>query len=288
MSVKDNSCGIADLQDKMLDIFKYYKGICEKLNLNYWAGTGTCLGAVRHGGFIPWDDDMDIYMPRYDYEELWKKWKSVSDNPNYKLCRTSRYKNYRHRAMQIVDLRTTFINERCANEDIEHGVYIDIIPMDACAPSLISRASQVYNTVLYSIYNIQIPPDFQGGKLMRFGTNFLLDLVKNPNRRYKIWKRAEKRLSHFDTRTSDTYTDLYIYFWMIFKPMPAKWFNTKEVPFEDTVIRIPVGYDSYLKILYGDYMQLPPEKDRIVKHHTVKIDIDHPYTDYKGVYYCKK
>ena len=287
MSVKDNSCGIAALQDKMLDIFKYFKHICETCGLTYWAGTGTCLGAVRHGGFIPWDDDMDIYMPRYDYEQLWKKWNKVSSNPNYKLCRTSRYKNYRHRAMQIVDLRTTFINERCVADDIEHGVYIDIIPMDACAPNPISRCIQIYNSIIYSIYNIQIPPDFQGGKFMRFGTNFFLSAVKNPDRRYRLWKRAEKRLSHFDTRTAQNYTDLYIYFWMIFKPMPAEWFKTMEVEFEDTTINIPVGYDSYLKILYGDYMQLPPIDDRIVKHHTVKIDIDRPYTDYKGIYYLK-
>lgn len=288
MSVKDNSCGIAPLQDKMLNILKYFQKICERCNLTYWAGTGTCLGAIRHGGFIPWDDDMDIYMPRQDYELLWKKWKKVSDDPNFKLCRTSKKKNYRHRAMQIVDLRTTFINERCANDDIEHGIYIDIIPMDACAPTVISRGSQIFNAIIYSVYNIQIPPDFQGGKLMRFGTRLLLDLVKDPNRRYLMWKRAEKSLSRFDTRTAKQYTDLYIYFWMIFKPMPAEWFETKEVPFEDTKIRIPVGYDSYLKILYGDYMQLPPEEDRVVKHHTVKIDIDHPYTDYKGIYYCKE
>lgn len=288
MSVKDNSCGIAPLQDKMLDILKYFQKICKKSNLKYWAGTGTCLGAVRHGGFIPWDDDMDIYMPRDDYELLWKKWKDLSDDPNYRLCRTSKTKNYRHRAMQVVDLRTTFINERCVNEDIEHGVYIDIIPMDACAPTFLSRCSQIFNAIIYSIYNIQIPPDFQGGKLMRFGTKFFLSLVKDPNRRYVMWKRAERRLSRFNIREAKKYTDLYIYFWMIFKSMPAEWFETKEVPFEDTMIAIPVGYDLYLKELYGDYMQLPPEEDRIVKHHTVKIDIEHPYTEYKGVYYCRE
>lgn len=287
MSVKDDSCGIAELQDKMLDILKYFQKICRKYGFVYWAGTGTCLGAVRHGGFIPWDDDMDIYMPRHDYEQLWERWEEVSDDANYKLCRTSRDKNYRHRAMQIVDLRTTFINERCVNDDIEHGVYIDIIPMDAYAPSLISRCSQIFNTVVYSIYNIQVPPDFQGGRLMRFGTKFLLGIVKNQDHRYMIWKRAEKRLSQFDTRTAKKYTDLYIYFWMIFKEMPAEWFGTKEVPFEDTTINIPVGYDSYLRVLYGDYMQLPPKEDRIVKHHTVKIDINRPYTEYRGIYYCK-
>ena len=288
MSVKDNSYGIAPLQDKMLEIFKYFQNICRRCGFTYWAGTGTCLGAVRHNGFIPWDDDMDIYMPRNDYEQLWRTWKKVSNDSNYVLCRTSKDKNYRHRAMQIVDVRTTFINKRCAGDDIEHGVYIDIIPMDACGPNPFSRVSQIFNAVIYSVYNIQITPDFQGGKLMRFGTSVLLNLVRDPDRRYYIWKRAEKRLSRFDIKTAKKFTDLYIYFWMIFKPMPAEWFKTKEVSFEDTTIQIPVGYDSYLRILYGDYMQLPPIHDRIVKHHTVKIDIDNPYTIYRGEYYCKK
>ena len=92
--VKDNTFGIADLQDKMLDILKYFIKICDENGLRYWAGGGTCLGALRHGGFIPWDDDLDIFMPRPDYERLYKIWRNVSTNKQYKLCRTTRKKNY--------------------------------------------------------------------------------------------------------------------------------------------------------------------------------------------------
>ena len=101
--VKDNTFGIADLQDKMLDILKYFIKICDENGLRYWAGGGTCLGALRHGGFIPWDDDLDIFMPRPDYERLYKIWRNVSTNKQYKLCRTTRKKNYHHRVMQIVE-----------------------------------------------------------------------------------------------------------------------------------------------------------------------------------------
>lgn len=285
MSIKDNTFGLAPIQDKMLDIFKHFKGICDAEGLRYWAGTGTCLGAIRHHGFIPWDDDMDIYMPRKDYEKLWQIWQEKNKESIYKLCRTNKEKNYRHRAMQIVDLTTTFINERCVNDDIEHGIYIDIIPMDVCPSNPISRVKQIINAILYSIYNIQIPPDFQGGKLMRIATKILLGLVKNPDKRYKIWKRAETKLSKYKEEKNENYTDLYIYFWMIFKKLPKEWFETEDIVFEDTKIRIPKGFDSYMKILYGNYMELPPEKERRVKHHTVKIDVDNPYTIYRGKYY---
>lgn len=288
MSVKDNSCGIAPLQEKMLNIFKHFKSICQQQGLTYWAGTGTCLGAIRHHGFIPWDDDMDIYMPRKDYERLWQIWVDVNTEPSYVLCRTGREKNYRHRAMQIVDNNTTFINERCVNDDIEHGVYIDIIPMDVCPNNPFSRVSQIVNTVVYSVYNIQIPPDFQGGTLMRYTTRFLLRLIQSPKRRYEVWKKAESKLSQYSNDTSRYYTDLYIYFWMIFKVMPREWFETMDVPFEDTTIQVPVEYDKYLRILYGEYMELPPAEERVVKHKTVFIDIDHPFIEYRGIYYLKK
>jgi len=122
MSIKNNEFGIADMQDKILDILKYFISVCEQNDLHYWLAAGTCLGALRHQGFIPWDDDLDVFMPREDYEKLWSLLGGKADS-HYLLCRTTREKNYHHRVMQIVDLETTFINTRCRNEDIEHGVY---------------------------------------------------------------------------------------------------------------------------------------------------------------------
>lgn len=287
MSIKDNSYGIAELQDKMLDILKYFAEICEKNDLTYWAGAGTCLGAIRHKGFIPWDDDLDVYMPRDDYEKLWANWNRFSTDSKYKLCRTNAEKNYRHRVMQVVDLSTTFINERCKDDDIEHGVYIDIIPMDVVASNPFSRFSQILNTIIYSVYNIQVEPEFHGNGLMEIGTRFLLKAVKNPNKRYRIWTRAQKHMVRKNKEKSQ-YVDLLTYFKMIFMPMPKAWFETIKVPFEDTEINVPVEFDKYLTTFYGDYMELPPVEKRAVQHHTVYIDLNNPYTIYKGKYYCVK
>ena len=287
MSVRDNSYGIADLQDKMLDILKCFDKICAENKLVYWAGAGTCLGAIRHHGFIPWDDDLDVYMPRHDYEKLWKMRKSIFADTKYSLCRTNKERNYRHRVMQLVDTTTTFINRRCVNDDIEHGVYIDIIPMDAAAPGKVFRFFQAFHAIIYSVYNIQVEPEFHGNRMMELGTRFLLKIVKNPDRRYRIWKKAEKRMTKYDTRTTKEYIDLLTYFKMLFKTMPVAWFKPIRVPFEDTQVNIPVGYDKYLKIFYGDYMQLPPVEKRKIQHNTVLIDLNKPYTEYKGIYFCK-
>lgn len=288
MSIRDNSYGIADLQEKMLDILKYFDGICMANQLTYWAGAGTCLGAIRHQGFIPWDDDLDVYMPRHDYEKLWAMRDSVFTDSKYRLCRTNRDTNYRHRVMQIVDTSTTFINQRCVNDDIEHGVYIDIIPMDAAATGKVSRLFQAFHTIMYSVYNIQIEPEFHGNHMMEIGTRFLLKAVKSQNRRFKIWAKAEKKMTRYDTRTATEYVDLLTYFKMIFKPMPAAWFRPIRVPFEDTTVNVPIEYDKYLTTFYGDYMQLPPEEKRAIQHNTVLVDLNRPYTEYKGIYFCKE
>ena len=286
--VKDNSFGIAPLQDKMLDILKYFISICNKYNLRYWAGGGTCLGALRHQGFIPWDDDLDVFMPRPDYETLYKVWKDASLDPKYKLCRTTKEKNYHHRVIQIVDLTTTFINKRSVNEDIEHGVYIDIIPMDAASDSKLGKMRQAIDAIKFSIYNIQTLPEFQGGKMMRGVTILFLDSVKNPDKRYSIWTKAEKRMTKYDWENADEAIELTTSFSSIFKTWPRKWFNYRKAQFEDIEICIPSGAEEYMTAVYGDYMKLPPKEEQCVKHNTVYIDLEHPYTDYKGIYYLKK
>ena len=265
MAVRDNTYGIADLQDKMLDILKYLDVLCEKNNLTYWAAFGTCLGAIRHKGFIPWDDDLDVYMPRHDYEKLWAIWNDINEDPKYKLCRTGHDKNY---------------------DDIEHGVYIDIMPMDGAAPGKLGQLFQAYHAIIYSVYNIQVQPEFHGNKMMEVGTRFLLNAVKNPERRYKLWTRAEKKLTKYDSRTAEQCLDFNNYFKLLFEPMQTGWFKPVRVPFEDTTICVPTDYDKYLKTVYGDYMQLPPEDKRTTLHNTVKIDLQTPYTEYKGKYYC--
>ena len=99
--------------------------------------------------------------------------------------------------MQIVDLDTTFIHSRSKDEDIEHGVYIDIIPIDACPNGKVQRLSQFFNAVIFSICNIQQKPEYNGGKLtglMSFGTTLLLGIIRSQEARYRAWTKAEKKM----------------------------------------------------------------------------------------------
>ena len=291
MSVKDNSCGIADLQDKMLDILKYFIKVCEKNKLQYWLAAGTCLGALRHGGFIPWDDDLDVYMPRDDYERLWKLMGNGKKDDHYMLCRTTKEKNYHHRVMQIVDLNTTFIHSRSKNEDVEHGIYIDIIPIDACPDSKFQRLMQFINAVIFSICNIQQKPEYNGGKLtgiMSLGTNILLGIIRSKNARYLAWSKAEKRMTKYDWNSCSHIKCITSLFHELMTAFPKEWFGDRKMQFEDIKVSVPSNAEAYCEAMYGDYMTLPPKEKQVVRHHTEYISINEPYEKFKGIYYCVK
>ncbi len=284
--IKDNTYGIAPLQEKMLNLLKVLVKMCEDNNLTYFACGGTCLGAVRHDGFIPWDDDLDVFMPRPDYEKLWNLCGGLDETGNYMLCRTTREKNYHHRVMQLVDLNTTFINERSVNEDIEHGVYIDIIPMDARAGTLLGKVEQVVDCILYSVYNIQILPEFNGGKAERLATALLLKLVSNPDKRFKIWSAAERRMTNYDWDTAEEAIELTTAVSNLRKARPKSWFrDVVKHRFEDTEINLPIEYEKYLRQGFGDYMKLPSAENRHPRHNTVFVDLEHSYTKYRGKHY---
>ena len=184
--ILSNGVTVRQLQLKLLEIFLYFKKICEENNLTYWCGGGTMLGAVRHKGFIPWDDDLDVFLPRKDYERLYEIWDQVADTSHYVLVRTDEKVNYHHAAMNLVDVRTTYVNRHSVNEDIYHGIYIDVIPFEGCPNSKVERALQIYHSIMFSVFNVQRLPDNQGS-LLRLPTKILLSLVRSSQSRYKIW-----------------------------------------------------------------------------------------------------
>lgn len=280
-----NNVTVGELQNKSLEIFKYFQTICKENNLRYWCGGGTCIGALRHKGFIPWDDDIDVFMPRPDYERLYEIWNEVADTEHYALCRTDREQNNHQTDMQLVDLHTTFINRHSVNEEINHGVSVDIMPFEGCPKSKIARAMQIYHSIMYSIFNVQRLPDHQG-KLLRMATKLVLDAVKDPDKRYRIWRRHEKKMAMYDFDKSETVKETITSFRALFFPYPREYFETQEVPFEDIMIPIPVGADPYLKRIFGDYMQWPAEEHRTVKHDVVYMNLEEPFTKFKGIHYC--
>lgn len=278
---------IKDLQKKCLEILVYFKEFCEKHNLLFYFCGGCCIGAIRHQGFVPWDDDIDVFMPRADYERLKKLWAEEADTEKYAYCRSDQGHYLRSLLTAITDEDTTFIKERQRDLDIQHGVRLEILPLDDCPKSRWARKFQIMWALLYSMFNNNEAPTSKGKGFYILG-RFLLALAPSQKMRYRVWRFAEKKMSQYPITPETQYiTELCARYKYMVNQYPAEIFAKAEwVDFEGLKMPVPAGYDTYLKMAFGDYMQLPPEEDRVPAHEAVKIDLDHSYKIYKGKYYC--
>lgn len=274
------------LQRKSLEIFLYFKEFCEKHNLSFYLCGGCCIGALRHKGFIPWDDDIDIFMPREDYEKLSVLWNKEADVARYSYCRSNDKMNYRHTDTTIRDNNTTFINEHSRNLDINHGLMIDIIPLDGCPDSKLQRFTQIFYAMVYSLFNAQRLPDRQG-IFIRKASKIILAIIRSPKVRYKIWTSAEKQMTKYKIKDCNYITELVTGLrYMKLKYPKALFEKAVYKEFEGLQVPLPEGYDQYLKMAFGNYMDFPPESERVPKHNAVYIDLNESYKKYKGIYYC--
>lgn len=275
-----------DLQSKMLEILKYFDAFCKEHDLKYYLCGGCLIGVVRHRGFIPWDDDIDLFMPRKDYERLAEIWNTTADTSRYVFCRTDAEHNYHDAGASIRDVNTTEINRHSVEEDICHGMAVEIMPIDGCPKSHIKRIWQLYNAFVFNLFNVQRLPDNKG-TFFRKAAGILFRIVKSPARRYRLWKKAEKRMTRYAWEDCSEVTELIGSIKGMLLRHPKEDFEQVVYkPFEDCLLPVMAGYETYLTKIWGDYMQLPPVEKRVAKHDTVYMSTEEPYTKFKGVYYC--
>ena len=279
---------LEQLHAKNLEMAKYFVKICEENNLLCYFCGGGCIGAVRHGGFIPWDDDLDFFMPRTDYEKLEHIWKEKADTERYSINRPGSGYCDHNSMITIKDEQTTFIKPYQQDLDISHGLPLDIFPLDGYAPGTFKRKMQMCYALIYSLFATQVLPE-KHGKGMKIICSLLLKMVPSKKMRYRLWHFCEKRMSRFAFDKSEFITELCAGPHYMKKKYPAECFKEKVYfQFENTQMPIPKGYDIYLKTAFGDYMQLPPKEKQKAHHECVFMDLEHSYKDYKGVHYCKK
>ena len=264
------------LQQTELELFKAFIEVCEKLNIKYYLEAGTLLGAVRHKGFIPWDDDIDVGIMREDYERFIEKAGELL--PEHIFLQTNGTDpEYPHIFAKLRNKNTAFVECSVKNNNMNHGVFIDVFPIDSCDLDVRNSFSFRMKEKIYSMSSSSIMKNYKLNpkrRFIRFFCNIVCGSPRNALRRLEKLYRSMpngKDCANF----SGVYGDREI--------MPKDWYSEGEtLNFEGLSVTVPKEYDKWLTQVYGDYMQFPPEEKRVTLHSTIVIDTKKSYLFYKN------
>lgn len=259
-----------------LDIFKEFVSVCQKLGLKYYVLAGTLLGTVRHSGFIPWDDDIDVGMPREDYEVFLKKAQDLLPEPLF-LQTYLTDPEYPQVFAKIRNSNTAFIETDLCRQKMNHGIFIDIFPLDV-------HDSKRKRNLIGKIKILMI-----ASRLSVFHKNADVSkklLFSRPIARLIYPKirdaLAARNKMHQSARQGDAWAN-YSSLWGAREIVPSDWYGEgTDLLFEGMPVKAPAQYDRWLTQVYGDYMTLPPVEKRATHHKTVAIDTEKSYREYLG------
>ena len=271
-----------EIQESILGIYKQIKRICDKNNSPFYAIGGTCIGAVRHQGFIPWDDDMDIAVPIECWDEFWNCMKRELPS-NYEIYTCNKIKHYRYIFNKIHNAKTTFIEEaEVGYPDAYKGIYVDVMPIAGMPAEQELRAKFINKIQMYAKLNFVRRYPFREMKTPKSRFAWILLHLLSPFLSYHYfsdkWLEMLKRYPLKKARYTgytwwDSITNKLCF--------PIEYFETTiELPFEDSTISCPVQSKDYLSSQFGNYMELPPEDQRL-DHHQVCVSTNKSYKEYK-------
>lgn len=278
MSTIETKIRLRTLQRIQLELLCEVDRICKKHSIRYQLFSGTLLGCIRHRGFIPWDDDIDLCMPREDYEKFLVYAKEELDERMF-LQTTTSDPEYLLQFAKIRMNDTLMIEANMANLSIHHGIFIDIFPFDKIAPSGLKRSLQRLflqslrfaelarsNEILQGSNRI---PSFMVNRIHRLALRIPKVKLDKLQDRLLTWfnERRELSLCHLTNGVTTQRIRKFIC-------NEDRFFESIEGEFERLMFPIPRDAELLLRQQYGDYMLLPPKSQRHSMHRVQEISVN--------------
>ncbi len=263
------------LQNLELEMMVKIDEICKKHHLLYYLMGGTLIGAVRHKGFIPWDDDIDIGMPRPDYE----RFLSIAEKElgeEYGILTPYNTANYKFSFSKVINKKMKILYKSSRKEN-KWNIWIDIFPLDSMPKNKIHFLLRKYyllfrrGMVMLSAFEDVVSTEHKKRPFYENALIFLAEHVRvskylDTNKQIRKFDKALKRYDFNRGPFMVNVMGLYK-FKTVFER--SVYGDTKYLEFENHLFRVPKQYDYFLTRLYGDYMQLPPVEKR--NHHKIEF-----------------
>lgn len=257
---------IEEMRKIMLDMLVEFDAFCASHHLRYFLSMGTLLGAVRHHGYIPWDDDIDVGMPRADYEKFVTLYNKEKTNPDFAFFSYHQNPELYLSSGKFYDTRTVL--KEVTDSPVSIGVYLDVFPLDnignteAEAQRFTKEALKYRWRLTKRTWKVNVP-----GRV--WYKNCAVAVLKFFSSHKPVSVLVKEQDDFCSSRMSDQLEPYVSHVCRARKQeiLKGEWFEkTVPMPFEGHSFQVPENYDAVLKVFFGDYMTLPPENKRVPHH----------------------
>lgn len=268
--------GIVKLQDKILEIASYINDFCKAHDIDYCLMGGSALGAKRHQGFIPWDDDLDIFMTPDNYEKFREIFKAEGDQEKFYLQEYGLQKNGMVTIPKLRMNGTTYIEELTKDWNIHQGVFVDIFILHTCPNNKIQQLWQCFWAKCAVVKGMSMRSYSRQTGMRQFLLNIAKYLPKSIMLGYalkQVYRYRGRESKYFCNFLGKAVYKKGLYL--------REWFEkTVPAPFEKVELRVPSGLHEFLTERFGDYMT-PPSAERIKwEQHAYKWDVEQDFSVY--------